>query len=74
MDKRTGFVKRPTFAELAALEKKVVHSRPIVRDATTYWNSYDAAWIKGPLDEVANQVFFFATDTTVHSDDGHEPI
>ena len=39
MDKKTGFVKRPTFAELAKLEQKVTYSKPIVRDAAAYWNS-----------------------------------
>ena len=57
MDKKTGFVKRPTFAELAKLEQKVTYSKPIVRDAVAYWNSFDSAWLKGPLDEVSNRAF-----------------
>ena len=57
MDKHTGFVKRPTFAELAKLEKKVTYAKPIVRDATAYWNSFDSAWLKGPLDEVTQRAF-----------------
>ena len=57
MDKKTGFVKRPTFAELAKLEQKVTYSKPIIRDATAYWNSFDSAWLKGPLDEVSNRAF-----------------
>ena len=57
MDKTTGFVKRPTFAELAKLEQKVTYSKPIVRDAVAYWNSFDSAWLKGPLDEVSNRAF-----------------
>ena len=57
MDKKTGFVKRPTFAELAQLEQKVTYSKPIIRDATAYWNSFDSAWLKGPLDEVSNRAF-----------------
>ena len=57
MDKQTGFVKRPTFAELAKLEQKVTYSKPIVRDAVAYWNSFDSAWLKGPLDEVSNRAF-----------------
>ena len=43
MDKKTGFVKRPTFAELAQLEQKVTYSKPIIRDATAYLNSFDSA-------------------------------
>ena len=43
IDKKTGFVKRPTFAELAQVQQKVTHGKPIVRDALTYWNSYDSA-------------------------------
>ena len=55
IDKKTGFVKRPTFAELAQVQQKVTHGKPIVRDALTYWNSYDSAWLKGPMDEVADR-------------------
>ncbi len=65
MDKKTGFVKRPTFSELAKLEKEVVHAKPIVRDATTYWNSYQAHWLKGPIDKVADQASLIRTRQSI---------
>ena len=40
VDLRTGFVKQPTFADLARLEKKPLHAKPIIRDAETYWNFF----------------------------------
>ena len=57
VDQRTGFVKQPTFADLARLEKKPIHARPIIRDAETYWNSFESTWMKGPIDEVTNRGF-----------------
>ena len=42
VDLRTGFVKQPTFADLARLEKKPLHARPIIRDAEVYWNSFES--------------------------------
>ena len=57
VDLRTGFVKQPTFADLARLEKKPIHARPIIRDAEVYWNSFESTWLKGPIDEVTNRGF-----------------
>ena len=50
VDRRTGFVKPPTFADLARLEKKPLHAKPIIRDA-------EVCWLKGPIDEVTNRGF-----------------
>ena len=57
VDQRTGFVKQPTFADLARLEKKPLHAKPIIRDAEVYWNSFESTWLKGPIDEVTNRGF-----------------
>ena len=57
VDQRTGFVKQPTFADLARLEKKPLHARPIIRDAEVYWNSFESTWLKGPIDGVTNRGF-----------------
>jgi hypothetical protein len=57
IDQRTGFIKRPTFTDLAQLERKRYRTKPIIRDAATFWSSFESSWLKGPIDEVANRGF-----------------
>ena len=57
IDQRTGFVKRPTFTDLAQLERERYRTKPIIRDAATFWSSFESSWLKGPIDEVANRGF-----------------
>ncbi len=46
-----GFRKKPTFEELAGLAKKThpIDVRGLRRDY--FWDSPEAAWLRGPLDE-----------------------
>ena len=49
-----GFRKVPTFQELAQV-KPPPREQPIRRDATEYFNSFEAAWLRGPVDEIRDK-------------------
>ena len=49
-----GFRKVPTFQELAQV-KPPPREQPIRRDATEYFNSFEAAWLRGPIDEIRDK-------------------
>ena len=49
-----GFRKVPTFQELAQV-KPPPREQPIRRDATEYFNSFEAAWLRGPIDDIRDK-------------------
>ena len=49
-----GFRKKPTFQELAK-DKPPPREQPIRRDATEYWNSFEGAWLRGPIDDIRDK-------------------
>ena len=49
-----GFRKVPTFQELAKVEPPP-RAQPIRRDATEYFNSFEAAWLRGPIDDIRDK-------------------
>ena len=56
-----GFRVKPTFEELA--DTNPLRAEPIRRDALTYFNSFEAAWLRGPIDEIRNKAQEIQTPT-----------
>ena len=49
-----GFRHKPTFEELAHT-KPPPREQPLRRDAIEYWNSFEGAWLRGPVDNVRDK-------------------
>ena len=49
-----GFRVKPTFEELAQT-RPPPREQPIRRDAIEYWNSFEGAWPREPIDEIRNK-------------------